>query len=303
MTRPLDFVVIGATKCATTTLWAGLSSHPQLCLPRDKERGLFNSAQRYARGLEPYVAEAFEHATPGQHIGTVTPAYMTSGDLDVVVERMWATIPAARLIAILRDPIDRAVSRFRQALRQHTARGVTFDEHVANAHPDDEDLLADSEYGRILERVLAAFPRRQVHVMFTEDFERWPAASYRRVFAHLGVSTEHVPKLDVHLNRGGTRTLASAEALDALLEHLSERVWPHVPARREPERALEWWVRHLWNTEHDDLGRTVSAALRRRLHERYLGDAGLLRRLIGVEPPWVAAYEFALGRGAYDAAA
>lgn len=303
MTRPLDFVVIGATKCATTTLWSGLSSHPQLCLPGDKERGLFNSDQRYTRGLEPYVAEVFQDATPGQRIGTVTPTYMTSCGLDAVVERMRETVPAVRLVAALRDPIDRAVSRFRQALRQGTARGPTFDEHVARARPGDEDVLADSEYGRILARFLRAFRREQLHVLFTEDFERWPAASYRRVFAHLGVGTHHVPDLDVRLNRGGTRTRASREEVDALLAHLRERVWPHVPARREPERAFEWWVRHLWNIEPDDHGRVVSPALRRRLYERYLADADLLRGLIGVEPPWVAAYEFALGRGPSSAAA
>jgi len=108
----------------------------------------------------------------------------------------------------------------------------------------------------------------------------------------------------VRLNRGGTQTRISPEEVDALLAHLCERVWPHVPSRREAERALDWWgAPRVWNIAPDDHGRVVSPALRRCLHERYLSDAMLLRDLIGVEPPWAAAYEFALGRGAYGAAA
>ena len=301
--RALDFVVIGAAKSATTTMWAGLSSHPELCLPGDKERGFFNSAERWERGLDAYVAEAFEHAAPGQRIGTVTPAYMAGAGLQAVVARMRSRIPDARLVAILRDPVDRAVSRFRQALRQGTACGATFDEHVGAAGPGDEDVLADGEYGRILGAYLDAFPREQLHVLFTEDFDRWPATSYRRVFRHLGVDAGHVPDLDVPLNRGGLRPRASAEEVERILEHLREQVWPHVRAGREPQRALEWWVRHLWNIEADDAGRAVSDPLRRRLQERYLADAERLRRLTGLEPPWVAEYEFALGRGAHRIAA
>jgi hypothetical protein len=291
----LDFIVIGAPKSATTTLWQGLESHPELCLPGDKERGLFNSDDRYARGIERYVAEAFPHAQPGQRIGTVTPAYMMSDGLEVVVARMHATVPDVRLVAILRDPIERAISRFRQALRRGDARGGSFDEHVAGLRPGDEDLLADGEYGRILGRYLAAFEREQLLVLFTDDLVHWPAACYRRVFRHLGVGTAHVPPLALHLNRGGTRTRTSPDELEELIDGLRERVWAHIPDSREAQRAFEWWVRHLWNTEADGGGRDVSEDLRRRLQERYLADAAVLRGIVGTDPPWVAEYEHALG--------
>jgi len=301
--RTLDFVVIGATKSATTTLWYGLSSHPQLCLPGDKERGFFNSAERYARGLEHYVRETFEHVRPGQLIGTVTPMYMASDGLERVVWRMRDTIPDARLVAILRDPIDRAVSRFRQALRQGTARGATFDEHVARVGAFDEDVLADSEYGRILAVYRDAFPPDCLHLLFTEDLEHRPAACYRGVFDHLGVDTGHLPDLEVRLNRGGTRARIAPSELQMLLDHLRDHVWPHVPRRREPERSLEWWLRHLWNVEVDDAGRTVSAPLRLRLQERYLADAVRLAALTGVEPPWMREYALGVRSAARSAAA
>jgi hypothetical protein len=198
-------------------------------------------------------------------------------------------------VALHRPPGDRAGSRVSPARPPGTARGATFDEHVARLRAGDEDLLADGEYGRILRRYLAAFDREQLHVLFTDDFARWPATCYRRVFRHLGVDAGHVPPLDVRLNRGGTRTRTSPEELQGLLDGMRERVWAHVPHSREPERAFEWWARHLWNTEADDERCEVSEGLRRRLRERYVADARLVRDLVGAEPPWLAEYEHALG--------
>jgi hypothetical protein len=292
MSRPrnLDFIVIGAAKAATTTLWQGLASHPQLCLPGDKERGFFNSERRYGHGLDAYIAEVFAHAWPGQLLGTVTPMYMASDGLEQVVARMQETSPEARLIAILRDPIERAVSRFRHNLRRGLARGASLDEHLDDPDRRGEDVVADGEYGRILSVYLSAFPRHQLQILFTEDFARWPGPCYQGIFDYLGVDRAHLPPQDLRLNPGGTRPRVDEPELEQLLDRLNAEVWPHVADRREAQRALEWWLRHVWNVEPDEEGRDVSPALARRLREHYLADAQRLRQATGVAAPWVARY-------------
>jgi hypothetical protein len=296
--RTLDFVVIGAQKAATTTLWRGLDSHPQIRTPGDKERGLFNSEDRYARGLAAFLADTFGPVPAGAVLGTVTPDYMPASkeDLATIVERMRATVPEVRLIALLRDPIERAISHYRTGLRTGNATLRTFDEHYAWVCETRgviwPPLVRRGEYGRILARYADAFTREQLLVLWTEQLQRDPAAVYREAFAFLGVDAAHLPPLDERLNAGGTRTRVPPEALEELTAHMDRHVWPLVEGDREElRRATRWWMTHLWNTAPDTESTEIGAPLRRRLAAHYLADAELLRDRLGLDPPWRAAYE------------
>jgi hypothetical protein len=297
--RTLDFLVIGAQKSGTTTLWRGLDSHPQIATPGDKERGFFNSDERYERGLAAYVADAFARTGADQRIGTVTPGYRPAlaEKLDVIIERMRRTTPDVRLIALLRDPLRRAVSHYRTGLRTGHAKLRPFDDHYEAVCRQLDvpwpPLVLRGEYGRILSRYLDAFAREQLLVLWTDDLERDPAGVHRRVYAFLEVDPAHeVPEVG-RLNVGGTRRRVSSTAMDELKAHLEREVWPRVAGERRGEllRATHWWLEHLWNTVPDDEATDVGEALRRRLVERFAADGALLRERLGEEPPWLAAYE------------
>ena len=290
--------MIGAQKAATTTLWQGIDSHPEIATPSDKERGFFNSDGRYARGLEAFLAAAFPGPGPGQLLGTVTPDYMPAGDdqLDTIVERMHATVPQVRLVAILRDPVERAVSHYRTGLRTGNATLPTFDAHYAEVCRQRgvrfPPLVRRGEYGRILSRYLDRFPADQLLVLWTDDLEHAPDAVFARVFAFLGVDAAHTPARE-RLNVGGTRRRVSAQALAELEAHFDQELWPLVsPERREDlRRGTRWWLEHLWNTVPDDEATEVGPALRRMLVEHFTEDGRRLRERLGVEPPWLAGYE------------
>ena len=289
----LDFIVIGASKSGTTDLWRGLTSHPRICTPQDKERGFFNSEGRYAKGLDDFTRLAFAHAEHGQKRGTVTPGYMMVQNVETVVRRMRRDVPEVRLVAILRDPIERAVSQFRAMLREGKALGTTFEEHVrAVAEREGREVAAGGDYGRILMHYLTAFSREQLLILFTEDLARDPGVVYRRTFEHLGVDPGHVPPgYPDRLNVGGTTRRVTPEALELIRAHMDEHVWPHVPDSREPRRGFDFWLKYLWNTEPDDAGKAVGPELRASMEQRFLNDAETLRDSFGVEPPWVAAYQ------------
>lgn len=288
--RPFDFLVIGANRCGTTSLWRALDSHPQVRVPSDKEREFFSSDESYERGLEDFVTKTFPDLREGEAIGTVTPQLMAPRPLEArkIVERIHATCPDVKLIALLRDPIERCVSQFRRMKKVTGGEDESFDQFVERLAAkrggiEKVPLVLASDYGRILRRYFEAFDKEQIRVLFTADLDRDPATLYRQVFEHIDVDPDHDPGAPrVHL--GGTSQRVSQEALEELQAEMDHRGL--LPEDENARRGFAWWLRHLWNTEPDQSNTEISDDLRRRLAERYLADAEELERLIGVEPPW-----------------
>jgi Sulfotransferase domain len=289
--RPFDFLVIGANRCGTTSLWRALDSHPQIRVPSDKEREFFSSDERYARGLEHYVRRTFPDLREEERAGAVTPQLMAPKPqvTRTIVERIQATCPDVKLIALLRDPIERAVSQLRRMKKISDGKEESFDEFIERVAAkrggiDKIPLILASDYGRILRHYYEAFPKEQIRAFFTADLDRDPATFYRQVFEHIGVDPTHDPGTPrVHL--GGTSKRVSQETMDELLAEMDSRNL--LPEDENARRGFGWWLRHLWNTEPDQQGTEISPELRRQLAERYLADAEVLEGLIGAELPWI----------------
>src|SRR5450755_2650628 len=181
----LDFVVIGAQKGGTTTLFEHLRGHPELCLPADKEAPFFNRPELYSKGVGQLFSTYFPRPLPtGRLLGTVTPQYMCIAGC---AERLADAFPACALVALLRDPVDRAYSHYRMAQRRGQETR-TFDDAIA-AMLSGPDALAAArastalggtyvawgEYGRVLGEYLERFERERVLITYTSDLERDPA--------------------------------------------------------------------------------------------------------------------------------
>lgn len=205
MTRPLDFLVIGAQKSGTTSLFQYLAGHPALFLPMAKEVPFFTPRGSFEKGWEHHVARHFADAPAGRRWGKVTPHYMT--DLEVP-GRIAATMPDVRLVALLRHPVERALSHHRMtrrrgndprtavvALRESLADARRSPPALSGSTREDEHrhYLGWSLYGRILAAWRAAFPAEQLLTFFLDEMERDPAAVLARVLAHLGVDASWRP--------------------------------------------------------------------------------------------------------------
>jgi hypothetical protein len=221
--RNLDFIVIGAQKSGTTTLFRYLREHPEISLPDGKEWPFFSHDRVYRAGWDAYLANLLRNgyhgdAQPQNKWGTVTPQYMVGGvyqrDSDgggdgacdelTVPARMHACLPDVRLVAILRDPVERAISHHRMAVMRGQERR-SFDEAIA-AQLDADALVRArrfpeetsgyvtwGEYGRILAGYLEVFAREQLLVTFTSDLELAPAQLLDSIHAFIGVSTDFAP--------------------------------------------------------------------------------------------------------------
>lgn len=116
--RKLDFIIIGAQKAGTTAMHMYLKDNSNIYMPPEKEAIFFSDNERYERGYDWYVQEFFNEALSPQIWGKATPAY--SCYPKVSSERIRKHNDNIKIIYILRDPIERAISQY----KMNRKRGV-----------------------------------------------------------------------------------------------------------------------------------------------------------------------------------
>lgn len=185
-----NLVIIGAMKCGTTALHRLLDEHPDIAMACGKELNFFfgpaadqgeNAASTWHRGLGWYASQ-FDASAAIR--GESSPGY-TSPDHPEVAGRMAAVLPGVRLVYVVRDPIERAISQY----RHHRADG-TEPRTVADALLDPgSQYIARGRYFDRLIPFLRKFGREQILVVSQEDLLNDPGHSLSRLRRFLGVET------------------------------------------------------------------------------------------------------------------
>src|SRR5579863_163895 len=239
-----DFVIIGAAKAGTTSLYGWLRRHPDIAPASQKEVHFFD--YHYFRGTNwyrshfPRAAEraAFtaEHGYPFV-TGEASPSYISH---HWVPERLATLLPQAKLLVALRNPVDRAYSQYQMSCRENEetldfASAVAAEEE--RLAPERARLAADRRYnswpigcwsylmrGRYaeqLDRWLTLFPREQFHFLSLEELSRDPQAVLDGVHSFLGVRPHSYPDLKP------LHTAAYSELDPAVRAQLTEYFRPH----------------------------------------------------------------------------
>jgi hypothetical protein len=198
--RPLpDFLILGAQKAGTTALYAYLRWHPEITGPSFKEVSFFD--RHYKRGERWYRAHM--PVRRSGIVGEASPSYLFH---PLAPERVAQLLPDARLIALLRNPVDRAFSHYQHEVALGREQ-LSFQEAIAReSERMDGELermlarpayfsyawwnytyLARGRYVEQLERWLAAFPPDQLLVLLTDELAEDTAGTYRRALDFLGV--------------------------------------------------------------------------------------------------------------------
>jgi len=197
--RP-DFFIAGAAKCGTTALAQYLGSHPSVFIPGIKEANFFCTDLKAKGGVDtPAQYESLFANVAAQHIcGDASALYLYSR---VAIGRLMQYNPRAKVIAMLRYPVDAAhslhsarwghghenVEDFEQAWRLQAARLAGL--HMPPQWPDPMTLQYGDMYryaGQIA-RLLQQVPEPQRLVLVFEEFFADPRAHYRRVLDFLGL--------------------------------------------------------------------------------------------------------------------
>ncbi len=232
-----DFLIAGVPKAGTTALHAALARHPGLFLPAVKEPKFFltdgppprtggpgdvQTYQEHVWRRSDYEA-LFDPAPAGALKGEATPFYLYD---NATHDRLGALVPGAKLILLLRDPVDRAHSNWTHLWNAGLEPEADFltacrAEHRRKAAgwADFWHYVSLGLYGRQVQHLFKVFPREQVLLLRYRELKDAPAATLDRVSAFLGVETGVVHEIP------------------------RENVNRHVVEDNDVNRALRWLLR------------------------------------------------------------
>jgi hypothetical protein len=290
-----DLFLAGAPKAGTTALHVALARHPQLFMSRVKEPKFFltEGEPRPQRGPgdartvreQVWQRDAYEalfaEAPPGALLGESTSLYLHDAD---ALCRIRDQVPEARVIAVLRDPVDRAHSNWAHLWSAGLEPEADFvkacrleDRRRAEGWAPFWSYLSLGKYGEQLDRLWSLFPREQTLVLRYRDVREEPAAVLDRICAFLGVETGVVTTLTAEnvtthasrslLNRAVAQVLRGGSAIE---QRLPGPAWGPV------ERLLS---RHLQREQRPR--QPLLPDQRDALVGHYVDDVALLEKLTG----------------------
>jgi hypothetical protein len=172
-------IVIGAQKCGTSGLHYYLGLHPDVYVSEPKELNFFIAERNWPRGVDWYRGRFDARATVRVE---ASPNYTAYPQHRGVPERMADVVPEARLIYIVRDPIERIAAHWVHNYSKGRHRG----ELAATIMKPKTSYIDRSRYAMQLERFLAVYPRERILVLENEDLRRHRDETLRTVFEFAG---------------------------------------------------------------------------------------------------------------------
>lgn len=201
--RP-DFIIIGAMKAGTTSLHYYLGLHPQISMSTPKELDFFLAGCNWEKGRDWYASH-FRRS--GFVQGESSPNYSGHPNSTGVPERMHQMVPDARLVYLLRDPVERMISQYVHLASEGIERRPL---EEALLDFDGSSYLARSRYHMQVQRFLAHYPREQLHLLTTESLAARRTEVLGEVFAFLGVDASFsTPRFRIVRHRSRDRRLRS----------------------------------------------------------------------------------------------
>jgi hypothetical protein len=183
-----NFLIIGAMKGGTTSLYHYVGAHPQVYVPPFKAPEFFAGEPRPRRGLDWYCRQ-FAGAGPGAvAVGEASNVYTKYPRYPGVPQRIAEHIPHVRLVYAVRDPIQRIRSHYQTKVAEGT-EPAPFEVAVF-----DNPIYVDySRYSLQIEQYMSCFPREQLLVITSEDLRSARMETVQKVYEFLGVDADFVP--------------------------------------------------------------------------------------------------------------
>ncbi|MUL39037.1 sulfotransferase [Gloeocapsopsis sp. AAB1 = 1H9] len=285
-----DFLIIGAQKAGTSSLYYYLKQHPQIYMSPIKELHFFtyegeksnrsfstakhNESFAVVDNIEDYQ-KIFQAAPESSLVGEASPSYIYAPK---AAERIKYHIPNAKLIAILRHPAERAYSNFLHAIRQNHEPLQDFKQ----ALQQEETRIRDNSgflwhykskgfYYKQLSRYLDLFDRSQIKICLYEDLKTNPVGVVKDLFEFLEVDSSFEPDVSRKYN-------VSVVPKNLLLNTLITNLKPIKPALKT---LLPDGVRHYIRSQVFDTPPPISPEMRKQLIEGYREDILQMQDLLG----------------------
>jgi hypothetical protein len=197
MTLP-NFLIVGASKCGTTSLYHYLGQHPDVFMSPIKEAKWFayegQDEPSYPIRTRETYERLFDGVTAQRAIGEASPQYLR---VVAAPERIAAALPGVRIVAMLRDPADRSYSSYLHSLRDGIER-----RGVEEAMQPGNRYVEQSLYHPQLWRYFERFDRDRIKVILYDELAADPAAVMRDLYAFLGVDESFAVDVSTRHNIG-----------------------------------------------------------------------------------------------------
>ena len=185
--RMPDFLIIGAMKSGSTSLFTLLGGHPQIFLPRWKELQYFSRDYRFNLG-EKWYRDHFADAGKDQLLGEASTCYTRWPHYPDAAERIAERLPNVRLIYLMRHPVERAYSHYGHIMQERMTGKIgsilTFEETLE----EEKEIIDASLYMMQIERYLPLFGREQMLFLTLDELKSSPLDLLQRVQEFLGVN-------------------------------------------------------------------------------------------------------------------
>jgi hypothetical protein len=285
-----NFLIIGAKKACTTTLYKLLLTHPKVWMPAQKEPAYFASASFGSRdAADAYFGLFAASSRSAIAIGEASTAYTTLPHNGPTPHRIRQVLGQPKLIYLMRDPVDRVVSNYRHwVARKPTVAAPSLTEALRQS----SILIDTSRYAFQLQQYFDVFERESICVLLAEELIRSPHEILGQVQSFLALPPhewpQRIPQANSSLQLRSTVQLKKLVRSDALWQ-MSRRLIPEQckgvlraciqqiqpPLKNPAVTASE--IQHVLDLVADDL---------EQLH-RWFGDRLLVwpsaRRVLGIE--------------------
>jgi hypothetical protein len=278
-----NFIVAGAIKAGTTTLYQYLKQHPQIFVPETKELRFFaydttdqwcleNGQAFPIKSFDKYLDE-FSTVKDEIAIGEVSPNYLASA---IAPQAIHSIYPDMKMIFSLRNPVDSAYSAY-----QMDARAGRETRPIESALATTERRVERYRYYNYLKEWYALFENEQILVIAFDDLVREPEATMVEIYAFLGVDTQYeLSTQHVATNRGGM----PESKLSKLFFRSTNRIRKTQLARKYkayiPSFAFEFYQ----NLRNSSLKKNpMPDGIRSQLRDYYRDDVAALEKLTNLK--------------------
>jgi hypothetical protein len=237
MTMP-NFLIIGAMKSGTTALYYYLEQHPEIYMSPVKEPNFFSSQEQEnaadaVTNIGTYQ-DLFRGGSGKKALGEASHSYLYEPRAAADIKRY---VPEAKLIAILRNPIDRAYSHFLHMVRtgmeplDDFAQALREEEVRIHKERTFQDYIGRGLYYNQLKRYFGTFPQEQVRVYLYEDLSGAPISTVQDAFRFLKVDDSFVPDVSLRRNVSGQPKYKTLDGLLRRQSRIKHAAKIYLPAR------------------------------------------------------------------------
>lgn len=221
-----EFIGIGAEKAGTSWIFSCLYEHPEICIPI-KEINFFANEKLWQKGQDWYEAIYNSRCSDEKVCGEFSTEYLSSSTAAQKIKRLY---PNVKILACLRNPIERAFSNYRNEIMAGSIPDNTSFSIALSQRPNYRN---NGKYRMLLQQYFDLFSAEQIHIYVYDDLKTHPLKFIQRIYNSLNVDSTFIPNT-LHKKINVSRTPKST-----FIEKLANKIAATLQKSRLGENL--WW--------------------------------------------------------------